>query len=54
MDNNKNKSEENEYFLPYEKYLLQILDEQKKQQSLCKIIIVLLLALIVIKLFVTG
>lgn len=38
----------------YEEYLKEILQNQKTLQNLSKGIIVLLLALIVIKLFVTG
>lgn len=59
MNNNKNdfkKDEEYqpEDYLPYEQRLKKILWALKDLQRYCKIIIFLLLALIVIKLFVTG
>lgn len=49
MDNEIKDSEE-----CYKKLLEKILENQKKIQNLLKVIIVLLLAIIVIKLFVTG
>lgn len=59
MNNNKNdfkKDEEYqpEDYLPYEQRLKKILWALKDLQRYCKNIIFLLLALIVIKLFVTG
>lgn len=56
MENNNNNKEnrENKNILPYEKYLKKILENQKKLQNLSIVIILLLSALIVIKLYITG
>ena len=56
MDNNNNNKEnrENKNILSYEKYLIKILENQKKSHKLNIAIIILLFAFIVIRLFVIG
>lgn len=56
MENNNNNKEnrENKNILSYEKYLIKILENQKKSHKLNIAIIILLFAIIVIRLFVIG
>lgn len=51
---NDNKEEENNPKKIYETILSEILANQKKSLNLLRVIIILLLALIIIKLFVIG
>ena len=53
-NNNNKENRENKNILSYEKYLINILENQKKSHKLNIAIRILLFAIIVIRLFVIG
>lgn len=54
MENDNKENRENKNTFSYEKYLKKILENQKKSHNLNIVIIILLFAIIVIRLFVIG
>ena len=54
MENDNKENRENKNILSYEKYLKKILENQKKLHNLNIVIIILLFAIIMIRLFVIG
>lgn len=54
MENDNKELKENINTFSYEKYLIKILENQKKTQKLNIVIIILLFAIIMIRLFIIG